>query len=99
MLTQEEFDVVLMDVQMPDMDGLQATARVREREKGTSRHIPIIALTAHTMKGDRERCLEAGMDGYVTKPVNASELFAAVERVAGANPARSPADHDYSAAR
>jgi signal transduction histidine kinase/ligand-binding sensor domain-containing protein/CheY-like chemotaxis protein len=78
------YDVVLMDVQMPDMDGLQATALIREREAGLGMHTPIIALTAHTMKGDRERCLNAGMDDFITKPVNAEELIAVVEATAAA---------------
>jgi two-component system sensor histidine kinase/response regulator len=69
-----KFDIILMDVQMPEMDGLQATARIRERELGTGAHIPIIAVTAHAMKGDRERCVAAGMDGYIAKPINPGEL-------------------------
>jgi CheY-like chemotaxis protein/HPt (histidine-containing phosphotransfer) domain-containing protein len=73
------FDVILMDVQMPVMDGFQATAAIRERESGSSSHIPIIATTAHAMKGDREKCLEAGMDGYIAKPLNPAELYAAIE--------------------
>ena len=76
-------DVILMDVQMPEMDGFEATARIRERESGADRRTPIIAMTAHAMKGDRERCLEAGMDGYVTKPIKASVMFAEIERVLG----------------
>ncbi|MFH0725336.1 MAG: response regulator [Pseudomonadota bacterium] len=72
------FDLILMDVQMPDMDGFEATALIREREKGTSRHIPIIALTAHAMKGDRETCLQAGMDAYVAKPLKSDELFSII---------------------
>ncbi|MEO5924442.1 MAG: ATP-binding protein [Bryobacteraceae bacterium] len=83
-LEESHFDVVLMDVQMPDMDGLQATALIREREAGLGMHTPIIALTAHTMKGDRERCLNAGMDEFITKPVNAVELIAVVESTAAA---------------
>jgi signal transduction histidine kinase/CheY-like chemotaxis protein len=79
---QEEFDVILMDVQMPVMSGLEATARIREREKFTGLHIPIVALTAHAIRGDRERCLEAGMDDYLAKPVRLEELAAAVGRAA-----------------
>jgi PAS domain S-box-containing protein len=70
-----DFDLVLMDVQMPVMGGFEATAAIREMEKGTGRHIPIVALTAHAIKGDRERCLAAGMDGYVEKPIHPEELF------------------------
>jgi CheY-like chemotaxis protein/HPt (histidine-containing phosphotransfer) domain-containing protein len=86
-LEKESFDVVLMDVQMPEVDGLEATAALREREKGTGRHVPILALTAHAMKGDRERCLEAGMDGYLAKPLRARELYAALAALeAGGRP-------------
>jgi CheY-like chemotaxis protein len=74
-----DFEVVLMDVQMPEMDGLEATAAVRAREAEEGGHMPIVAMTAHAMKGDRERCLEAGMDAYVAKPVVPAELYAAVE--------------------
>lgn len=73
------FDVVLMDVQMPDMDGLEATAAIRRAETLTGGHIPIVAMTAHAMQGDRDRFLAAGMDGYVAKPVRPHELYAAVE--------------------
>ncbi|MEI9814006.1 MAG: ATP-binding protein [Acidobacteriota bacterium] len=89
MLEQHRFDAVLMDVQMPDMDGLEATALLREREGRLGLHTPIIALTAHTMKGDRERCMEAGMDAYITKPVNAVELISVVEATAAAFAAQS----------
>jgi PAS domain S-box-containing protein len=77
------FDVILMDLQMPEMDGFEATATIRSAEKSTGRHTQIIALTAHAMKGDREMCLAAGMDGYLAKPIRASELFGMVERVTG----------------
>jgi PAS domain S-box-containing protein len=80
-LETRRFDIVLMDVQMPEMDGLECTAAIREREKGMDAHIPIVAMTAHAMKGDRERCLDAGMDAYVSKPVRAGELFDAIENV------------------
>jgi len=79
---REAFDVVLMDVQMPAMDGFEATALIRQREKETGMHTPIIAMTAHAMKGDRERCLAAGMDGYVAKPIRAHQLYEAVEKMA-----------------
>jgi two-component system sensor histidine kinase/response regulator len=74
-----QFDIILMDVQMPEMDGLQAATRIRERELGTGAHIPIIAVTAHAMKGDRERCLAAGMDGYIAKPINPGELAKVIQ--------------------
>jgi CheY-like chemotaxis protein/HPt (histidine-containing phosphotransfer) domain-containing protein len=77
----EAFDLILMDVQMPELNGYEATAAIREREKVSGRHIPIIAMTAHAMKGDRERCLQAGMDGYVSKPIDTRELFDAIEQV------------------
>jgi signal transduction histidine kinase/CheY-like chemotaxis protein len=70
----EKFDMVFMDVQMPEMDGLAATAAIRKSEKSRGTHLPIFAMTAHAMKGDRERCLEAGMDGYITKPVRFSDI-------------------------
>jgi signal transduction histidine kinase/CheY-like chemotaxis protein len=86
------FDLILMDVQMPEMDGLEAAAAIRKREKETgSGRIPIVALTAHAMNGDRERCLEAGMDGYVTKPIQAEELYRTIQELAGAGGGPSPA--------
>jgi CheY-like chemotaxis protein/HPt (histidine-containing phosphotransfer) domain-containing protein len=78
-LEKEQFDLALMDVQMPEMDGFEATAAIRKKEKAAGAHLPIIAMTAHAMKGDQERCLEAGMDGYVAKPLRVAELFAAIE--------------------
>ncbi|NKB71757.1 MAG: response regulator [Candidatus Latescibacteria bacterium] len=90
------FDLVLMDVQMPEMDGLEATARIRQREEeaGGGR-VPIVAMTAHAMKGDRERCLEAGMDDYMSKPIRAENLYAMVERRAALpEPVADPVEHD-----
>ncbi|SIO65073.1 Signal transduction histidine kinase [Singulisphaera sp. GP187] len=79
---QQPFDLILMDVQMPEMDGLEATACIRAKERGTGRHIPIVAMTAHAIKGDREHCLQAGMDGYVSKPIEISDLLQAIADVA-----------------
>ena len=78
----QQFDLVLMDLQMPEMDGLQATARIREQERATGARIPIVAVTANAMRGDRERCLAAGMDGYVAKPIQTAELFKVLAQVA-----------------
>jgi signal transduction histidine kinase/DNA-binding response OmpR family regulator len=77
----EEFDVVLMDVQMPGKDGFEVTAVIRARERGTGDHLPIVALTAHAMQEDRQRCLDAGMDGYLTKPFNATQLYEIVDEI------------------
>jgi CheY-like chemotaxis protein len=77
----QTFDLILMDVQMPGLSGLEAAAAIREREQATGTRVPIVALTAHAMTGDRERCLAAGMDGYVSKPLRPDELFAALEAV------------------
>ncbi|HET7441199.1 MAG TPA: response regulator [Terriglobales bacterium] len=76
----EEFDLILMDVQMPEMDGLEATMAIRSAEAGTGKHVPIVAMTAHAMKGDREKCLSAGMDGYLSKPIRIDELKQAISR-------------------
>ena len=78
---KEVFDLALMDVQMPEMDGFEVTAAIRAREQTTGGHLPIIAMTAHAMKGDEERCLQAGMDGYVAKPIQSPHLLAVMERV------------------
>ncbi len=90
-LETEPFDVVLMDVQMPEMDGFKATAAIRAREQTTGGHVPIVAMTAHALKGDRERCLAAGMDGYVSKPIQAAELRTALDSLV---PAPAPAAHN-----
>jgi CheY-like chemotaxis protein len=79
--SESTFDLILMDVQMPVMDGIEATAAIRRTERTTGHHIPIIAMTAHAMVGDRKRFLEAGMDGYVSKPVHSQELWDAIESV------------------
>ncbi len=81
-LNADDFDLVFMDVQMPEVDGLTATRNIREREKATGSHIPIVAMTAHALNGDRERCLEAGMDGYLTKPVSSQAIEGAIAQYA-----------------
>ena len=96
-LANERFDLVLMDVQMPEMDGLEATATIRQQEKATGRHLPIIAMTAHAMAGDRERCLEAGMDGYVSKPIQPQMLFDTIASVIAKSAAESAAHRDLNA--
>jgi len=77
------FDLVLMDIQMPEMDGFEATAAIRQSERGTARHQQIFAMTAHAMKGDDQRCVDAGMDGYLAKPVRGEELYALLEGFRG----------------
>jgi CheY-like chemotaxis protein len=84
------FDLLLMDVQMPGMDGFQATRIIRGKEKSSGTRLPIIAMTAHAMKGDEERCLAAGMDGYVSKPFQAEEVFAMIDRVLSSDNERAP---------
>jgi signal transduction histidine kinase/ActR/RegA family two-component response regulator len=93
-LAQQPFDLVLMDVQMPEMDGLETTAAIRVQEQGTGRHLPIIALTSHAMQGDQERCFAAGVDAYVSKPMKVDELYAAIDRLCSYGPDPGlPHDH------
>ena len=80
-LERAPFDLILMDVQMPEMDGLEAAAAIREKEKTTLEHVPVIALTAHAIKGDLEKCLAAGMDRYLCKPIRAEALYQAIEEL------------------
>jgi two-component system sensor histidine kinase/response regulator len=80
-LEREPFDLVLMDVQMPEMDGYETTVAIRARERDSGAHVQVVAMTAHAMKGDRERCLAAGMDDYLSKPLHADELFAIIDHL------------------
>jgi two-component system, sensor histidine kinase and response regulator len=80
---RQSFDAILMDMMMPEMDGLEATIAIREREKATGAHIPIIAITANAMTGDREKCLAAGMDEYISKPVDVTQLYEALDKLTG----------------
>src|SRR5262249_33389588 len=84
-LAREPFDAVLMDVQMPIMDGFEATSAIRARERFTGLHTPIIAMTAHAMGGDRDKCLAAGMDAYVPKPIRRAELLNTLDRLTAGN--------------
>ena len=84
-----KFDAVLMDVQMPELDGLDATKAIRERERTAGDHIPIVAMTAHAMKGDQERCLAAGMDGYVSKPIKPDALFGILSELTSSTAAQA----------
>jgi CheY-like chemotaxis protein len=79
-LEKQSFDLVLMDVQMPEMDGLKTTGFIRKKEKKLGGHIPIIAMTAHAVKGDRERCLKAGMDDYVSKPLQPEKMLETIDK-------------------
>jgi CheY-like chemotaxis protein len=94
-----EFDLVLMDVQMPNMDGLEATAAIRALERGTTRHIPIVAMTAHAMKGDQERCLAAGMDGYISKPIRPDRMMEVIAQATGQTAAPAEETAEATAAR
>jgi two-component system, sensor histidine kinase and response regulator len=94
----EEFDLILMDVQMPEMDGLEATTAIRAAEAGTGKHVRIVAMTAHAMKGDREKCLSAGMDGYLSKPIRIDELKQAIsEEEKTRNMGQAPAPNSFLA--
>ena len=88
----DKFDLILMDVQMPEMDGLEATVAIRTREKRTGCHVPIIAMTAHALKGDRQRCLEAGMDAYIAKPIHVEQFLNTIAAVFGASAAAEKPD-------
>jgi CheY-like chemotaxis protein len=90
LLEQQSFDLVLMDVEMPQMGGFEATGIIREKEKQSGRHVPIIAMTAHALKGDRERCLAAGMDSYVAKPIQARELWQVIDELSPQSAAAPP---------
>lgn len=92
MLNAERFDLLLLDIQMVEMDGFEVAARIRAQERGTGGHLPIISLTAHAMKGDRERCLAAGMDDYLSKPVEAVQLYQVIDRQLNRYWENSPAD-------
>ena len=81
-LETQTFDAILMDVMMPELDGLTTTMQIREREKPTGKHIPIIAMTANAMTGDKERCLEAGMDDYLPKPIDIGKLTEVLNKIA-----------------
>jgi CheY-like chemotaxis protein len=96
-IERERFDLVLMDVQMPELDGLEATVAIRDKEKTTGGHLPIVAMTAHAMQGDKERCLAAGMDGYIAKPINVKELFRVVHALL--EPSRAASGNSVAVAR
>jgi CheY-like chemotaxis protein/HPt (histidine-containing phosphotransfer) domain-containing protein len=89
-LENDAFDLLLLDVHMPLLDGFQVIEELRQREQGTGRHLPVVALTARSMKGDRERFLAAGMDEYLAKPIRTPEFFAAIHRVVGAQAQNAP---------
>jgi PAS domain S-box-containing protein len=93
-IEHDDFDVMLLDIHMPELDGFRVVAAQRRREQGTGRHLPIIALTARSAAGERERCLQAGMDDYLAKPVRAAELFAALDRVVSGEVVRGSVETD-----
>jgi two-component system sensor histidine kinase/response regulator len=93
------YDMALMDIQMPEMDGFEVAAVIRERERETGKHIPLVALTAHAMRGDRERCLQAGFDGYVSKPIRFQDLFDTIDRLAPTVATPSPSQGRPAAMR
>jgi signal transduction histidine kinase/CheY-like chemotaxis protein/HPt (histidine-containing phosphotransfer) domain-containing protein len=97
-INEQKFDVVFMDVQMPEVDGVTATGELRKREQATGRHIPIVAMTAHAMKGDKEKCLEAGMDDYVSKPIRRKDLADVLARIVERFLTEAPADGEPAAA-
>jgi CheY-like chemotaxis protein len=98
-LERGPFDLVRIDVQMPEMGGFEATAHIRDRERVKGGHVPIVALTAHAMKGDRERCLQAGMDDYLSKPIAAADLRRVLANVAAAVELSAPVRPSGSAAQ
>ena len=96
-LQEDVFDLVLMDIQMPEMDGFEATTAIRESERGTHKHQPIVAMTAHAMKGDDQRCLDAGMDGYLAKPIRSEEIYKLLDGLPGNPLPAEPAHPDHIA--
>jgi signal transduction histidine kinase/CheY-like chemotaxis protein len=96
-IERHKFDLVLMDVQMPEMGGLEATRVIREKEKGSGHHLPIIAMTAHAMQGDREQCLEAGMDGYLAKPIDPKTFLQTVEGISARSVGSESAENEETA--
>lgn len=99
-LEKDRYDLVLMDAQMPGMDGFEATAAIRTKDGFLGvRRLPIIAMTAHALKGDEERCLAAGMDGYISKPIRSNEMFATIETLAQRHRERTGRDVDKFSAR
>jgi PAS domain S-box-containing protein len=96
-IERHKFDLVLMDVQMPEMGGLEATRVIREKEKGSGRHLPIIAMTAHAMQGDREQCIESGMDGYLAKPIDPKTFLQTVEGISARSVGSESAENEGTA--